>query len=163
MRRYKLSLDLDGTIADFNKKANEVMGTNFTGTHNPWDWKTLSEKCPDLYKDLDLLPDAHQLIAYIRNRFHNKFSVLTAIPKNAIFPGVTAHKRDWVFTRLGPSIKTNFGPFSIDKQYHCEGNHHILVDDNDLCVEQWILRGGIGILHVNAESTIRELQALGFY
>ena len=162
MRGYKLSLDLDGTVANFNKKANEVLGTNYQGNHNPWDWKLLAEKCPTLYRDLELLPDAKELIEYVKDHFHSRFSVLTAIPKNAIFPEVTSHKRMWVWNNIGKHVKTNFGPFSIDKQYHCEGNHHILIDDNDLCVEQWISRGGMGILHTDAASTIKYLQRLGF-
>lgn len=161
MRGYKLSLDLDGTICSFNSKANEVLGTNYQGNHNPWDWKLLAEKCPTLYRDLELLPDAHLLLDYFKN--HGlKYSVLTAIPSKVIFPNVTAHKRDWVWNNIGKDIKTNFGPFSIDKQYHCEGSHHILIDDNDLCVEQWISRGGLGILHTDAQSTIEFLQGLGF-
>lgn len=159
---YSVMLDLDGTVANFNKKANEVLDTNYQGNHNPWDWKLLAEKCPTLYKDLELLPDALELITYVKSRFRNRLSVLTAIPKKAIFPEVTTHKREWVKKHIGVDIKTNFGPYSFDKQFHCEGNHHILIDDNDLCVEQWISRGGMGILHTDAASTIKQLQRIGF-
>lgn len=162
MDRYIISLDLDGTVADFNKKASEVLGRTLVGHDNNIEWDILAEKCPTLYKDLELLPDAKELIKFVLTRYPNRTSVLTAIPKKAIFPEVTAHKREWVKKNIGPSIKTNFGPYSIDKQFHCLGNHHILIDDNPLCIEQWIRMGGLGILHSDAASTINVLQDIGF-
>lgn len=162
MDRYLISLDLDGTVADFNKKASEVLGRTLVGHDNNIEWDVLAEKCPTLYKDLDLLPDARELIQFLLTRYSPRVSVLTAIPKKAIFPDVTMHKRQWVWKNIGPTIRTNFGPYSIDKQYHCKGNRHILIDDNPLCIEQWIYKGGLGILHTDAKDTIRCLQSFGF-
>jgi len=152
-------LDLDGTVANFNKKAGEVLGEEFEGCNNDIAWETLAKYCPTLYRDLELLPDAQELINFI---WPQHFEILTAIPKKAIFPNVTQHKRDWVRKNIDPKIYVNFGPYSIDKQYHCRNNSNVLIDDNHMCVDQWIGAGGIGILHTDAKSTIRELKKIGY-
>lgn len=157
-----LFLDLDGTIANFEKKANEVLGTDFRGANNDWAWDTLLARCPRLYRDLSLLPDANLLLDYLSDYlFRSKVIVLTAVPSKVNFQFSMEDKRYWVDTRIHPSVPVRFGPYSIDKQKHCTRPDQVLIDDNEKCIMQWRAKGGIGILHQNALSTIKQLQDLG--
>ena len=41
-------------------------------------------------------------------------------------------------------------------------SHNILIDDNEKNIEEWNKQGGAGILHTSADSSILELQKLGY-
>ena len=41
------------------------------------------------------------------------------------------------------------------------GENHILIDDLPNTIEEWNNKGGIGILHTSAATTIKELKKLG--
>ena len=66
MLDFEIDLDLDGCLCNFTKKANEILGTSFQGADNDWAWDTLLEKCPYLYRDLEVLEDAYTLLEFLR-------------------------------------------------------------------------------------------------
>ena len=59
----------------------------------------------------------------------------------------------WVHRYFGDDVDVRFGPFAIDKQFHCTPGA-ILIDDKPKNIEQWNARGGCGILHTSAKNTI---------
>jgi 5'(3')-deoxyribonucleotidase len=70
------------------------------------------------------------------------------------------HKREWL-ANYYPHLLDNFniGPYAIDKQNHCKVGD-ILIDDSAMNISQWCAKGGVGILHVSAERSLKELNAL---
>jgi hypothetical protein len=50
--------------------------------------------------------------------------------------------------------------YSYNKQKYSNKNS-ILIDDRKSNIDQWIEKGGIGILHENTEKTINELISIG--
>ena len=42
------------------------------------------------------------------------------------------------------------------------GENHILIDDRPKNIEEWESKGGIGILHTDAFSTIERLKEIGY-
>ena len=67
-------------------------------------------------------------------------------------------KRIWRKRNL-PSTKLILAQ-AIKKQNYAAPNH-ILIDDRESNIDQWIKAGGIGILHTDTASTIKKLKELG--
>ena len=149
-------VDMDGVLADFETFANSYLGSEWKVEVEMPNWGRLSQ-CQNLYSMLSPMPDAYDLWRYLHGRFdYQDIQILTAIPSRAYFPSAVDDKREWVAKHFGKNVKVNFGPYAKDKQYHCkEGD--ILIDDMERNINQWIARGGIGIFHRDAKSTIDEL------
>lgn len=152
-------VDMDEVLADWYKKAREVLGPDLVNGGNDFDWAELHAACPDLYRRLDPMPDMKELWDYVKK--YNPI-LLTAIPRRWSWPDVTAQKREWAYEHLGPSVEVRFGPHAIDKQYHCRKPNAILIDDNSKNIVQWISRGGIGIEHKSAADSIAQLKSYGY-
>jgi hypothetical protein len=67
-------------------------------------------------------------------------------------------KKEWVKNNL-PGVKLILSKAPDKKNY--SGKEHILIDDRASNIQDWISKGGIGILHTSAEDTISQLQKLG--
>ena len=65
-------------------------------------------------------------------------------------------KIEWVKTYF-PGIPLWFGPYSRDKHVHCV-NRDILIDDREDNIQDWTQAGGVGILHTDFITSIRELE-----
>jgi hypothetical protein len=50
---------------------------------------------------------------------------------------------------------------SSTTKHHFSGLNKILIDDRDSIIKDWVLNGGIGILHTSTEDTIEKLKKLG--
>jgi hypothetical protein len=154
----KLYIDLDGVLADYDKAANEILGTD---NHYKYEfiwgaeayWKKLHAK-GDFFASLARMPDAHHLWLAIK-RFDP--IILTALPKSN--PEVVdRQKRKWVEKNFyGAAVITCKTP---DKPNYCEPGD-ILIDDRAINRDAWIAKGGTYIIHTTAERTIGALGALG--
>jgi hypothetical protein len=155
MQNYKIFLDLDGTLADFDRKVKEVMG------QYPWEvdrkrmWKTLSRPELDFYASLDFMPDGRDLWEFCK--LYNPV-VLTGIPMGKWAPG---QKKRWVGENLGWDVEC-ITCFAKDKHLY-GGPGTVLVDDRpEKSKDTWEQAGGVFITHTSAAESIRELQKLGF-
>lgn len=155
-------LDMDGVVADFDRYANELLGTD-RKTHKwpPEQWRKISEN-PRLYRDLDKTPEADELVKFCKelcskNNWNLLF--LTAVPKDDDMPWAFYDKVLWVQERY-PDIPVFFGPHSHSKWKHCTKGD-VLVDDRPSNCEQWSSVGGIAILHTgDLAKTIQQLSTL---
>ena len=160
-------VDMDGVIADFDRFVKEKTGKFFDehGTSQAG-WDSVKE-WPNLYAWLEPMPDAYDLMEGIWDivtRLHivdsTRVEVLTAIPKIGRIPTAKQDKLEWVqkkhFDRYYDAF--NIGPLAEHKQYHCKPGD-VLIDDKARNIEQWASKGGIGILHTSAESTLKALKA----
>ena len=96
------------------------------------------------YKDLPLLPGAHNLVSWARQfakerNMHPGF--LTAIPHDNDMPWSIHDKVVWAQTHF-PDIPVFFGPYSSDKHLHCQPGD-ILIDDRSSNCAEWRRAGGI--------------------
>lgn len=161
MKDIKIELDLDGVLVDFLGTFERLSGHSwFDPSLTVTDkWDLVITKFPDIYLKANPLPDAWTLWEAVR---HLNVEVLTAIPSLALLTRSTADKRAWVEKYFGPELKVKFGPFAIDKQFHCRGDKgHILIDDSLHNKKQWERKGGTYILHTDSISTIEKLKELG--
>ncbi|MDX1700382.1 MAG: hypothetical protein R3250_07175, partial [Melioribacteraceae bacterium] len=72
-----------------------------------------------------------------------------------------AGKERWVRRELGPSwLENNFIPVGSGGKTKYAKPNAILIDDYDTNVDPFIEAGGQGIVHKNADDTIRQLKKL---
>ena len=135
-----LYLDLDGVLADLETAVNKLVPNPTTS----WDWEHIRGYDKDLFLNLSPCYHAFTLWEEVREYFTPK--ILTAIPSQILWPEVTNHKRRWVKEYFGANVEVLFGPYAIDKQFHCKPGD-ILIDDNPMNISQWNSRGGHGILY----------------
>jgi len=163
----KIYFDMDGVLADFDGGLRELCGIPVTGRYGERTkeedrllWDSVS-KVDHYYGKLKPLPGALEMFATIYDRYGQQCEILTGIPKPE--RGITSaaeDKIDWVARYLSPDIRVNI-VFRREKMNYCTGSDCILIDDLEETIDQWRKHGGIGILHRDAESTLRELKTMG--
>ncbi len=153
-----LYLDMDGVLADFGKSVDEILGCETKGiklSANQWEVIRQHDR---IYRSLNKMTDADQLIELCRNfceNNHYNLKILTAVPRILEFPWAITDKVLWV-QQYYPDIPVLFGPYSKDKCKHCKYGD-ILIDDLISNITDWGGAGGIGILYTGIESMIEWL------
>jgi len=154
-----LNLDLDGVLYNLDARIQSILGKKLED-FNPrvGAWLLLTPH-QDLFKDLELLPDAMTLVNGVK-KFANErgytIEILTAVPYYATMPLAAGHKRDSIQKDFAEPWKFKTGPHARNKHEHCRPGD-ILIDDSVLNIQQWNAKGGFGILHKSAEETLTQL------
>jgi 5'(3')-deoxyribonucleotidase len=162
-QQWEVEFDMDGVLVNFVDSYKELIGVDFFSMESDEErWTLMLEKHPTFFLDAKPLDRGMAVFIYVKMLTKAKVEILTAIPRAVAVPGSTHHKREWSKNNLGEEIKVKFGPYSIDKQYHCKGHkRHVLIDDNHLNCDQWEARGGTAILFTDAKSAIDRLKEIG--
>jgi hypothetical protein len=168
----KLFLDLDGVLASFEGRVRELIHLSKKESGLLMDeaekddsidkrlmWKVIhryDEHTPFFYT-LDKMPDADELFDFVLEHFdHDDIGILTAsghTPSDA-----PQQKKRWVRKHFG-DYHVEVVAKSPDKAAFATPTT-ILIDDRAKSLDPWIAAGGIGILHTDAKSTIKQLQEL---
>jgi len=149
---FDVFLDLDGVFADFNGKIKELTGFEPVDLPKKELWKTVYRQ-HDFFASLALMEGAELLWAYFKP-FKPIF--LTGAPQGA---AMQAQKIEWVKEKFGHEWVTIVLPRK-DKQLH-SGPNKLLVDDQERNIEEWVSKGGYGILHKgDAKDTIAQVEEL---
>ena len=154
----KLFVDLDGVLADFDKSAGAILGTdNIYKYEFVWGQEVFWQKLnayQKFFRNLEKMPDADRLWSAVK---HLNPTILTALPHEGA-DRVAQQKRAWVYDHFGsPEIITCL---TKDKPNYC-GPGDILIDDRAVNRDAWIKAGGTYVIHTTAARTIGTLQALG--
>jgi len=163
---YEIFVDLDGVVADFEKRALELAG--YAPDHDPKNkvlrkdfWKKVQEhvRIPGntFFESMDKMHDADELWNYIEHRYP---TILSAHGNHLLNGAV--EKRNWVRKQFGHATANAalFVRDAADKAQYALPNR-ILIDDRRKAIDPWIEAGGIGILHKSAASSIAQLKELG--
>jgi hypothetical protein len=171
---YKIYLDLDGVIADFAGKSNEIchkyIGPDFhmklkqfvkngaSKEDREKFWKAVEQyqdEGNELWYKLEPLEDARYLVTYLRS-LGLPLEILSATGPPEY--GAKSQKVRWVRDHFG-NIKVNTVRRAPEKaEYACE--KCILIDDMEYAIEPFEKAGGIGILHTTAKNTINKIKKL---
>ena len=162
---YKIYLDLDGVVADFDRRFKDLSGMEpnvFESKHGKnafWEFVDRKHKVA-FWVGIPPMPQAKELVEYVSK--HN-YEVLTApsVNKQSVLG-----KSLWVRNHVGeifPSKpKVNF-KFAKEK-HKVKPNlteYDILIDDKSSTIDRWNSAGGTGILFTSTPQTIGELKKLG--
>lgn len=149
----KIFVDLDSVLTDFDKQLADLLDKRLV---RGWDfgndskvWLKISDAGEKFWAQMEWMPDGHELWDFIK-KF--KPTVLTAPTRH---PSSKAGKKVWLRREL-PGV-----PYIIDsdkEQYAKDG--YILIDDREKNIKKWEEAGGIGILHKDADSSIKKLKKI---
>lgn len=151
----KIYLDLDGVFADFWGKVCDVFGKEPENSKMIWD---KLKDVHNLFLDLKPLPYTRVMFNALYSKYGDRCEILSSVPRPDNFL-VTApdDKRKWVRKYLNDSIVVNIVSNHTEKQNFCKGKNYILIDDYAKNINEWMTKGGTGILHDNWNKTYIEL------
>lgn len=162
--------DYDGVLCNFDKRSTELLGHSFNSPY--FEKMSYSMKGPiihaaldhvSFWADLPTMPDYVTLWGYIK---YWKPHILTAYPSWGGNSEEVAKKGKWEWNKKHTMVPAN--------KFHCverkqkqdyainNGQANVLIDDHLNNVNQWRAKGGHGIHHTSAVSTITQLKLLGY-
>lgn len=152
---YTIYCDLDGVLTNFDKAYFELTGMRANVAKDKLSpqefWFPISNAGRDWWANLEWMPDGKQLWSYIKGY---KPFLLSAPSKER---SSKVGKRQWVNNNISdPNLIITA---SWNKQKY-SGPTNILIDDTKKNIDDWISKGGIGILHISASKTIKRLKDL---
>ncbi len=154
---YKIFSDMDGVITDFDesfKKASDGIAPRDYEKKfgiNKF-WELIDSKGVGFWVGMPYMSDGERYWDYIKNYDVELLSSPSRSESSRL------GKRLWVRNNM-PGVKLTLA-YSADKQKYAAPNH-ILIDDRKSNIDQWVSRGGVGILHTSTADTIRQLKKLG--
>lgn len=141
-------LDMDDVVADWRAAAEDFLRLKFPhgdayARIPDEDWARLKRNSR-FYRHLPLKPAAHDLVDYCCNAvvqgLADDVRFLSAIPHNNDMPWSIQDKVWWAHEHF-PNIPVFLGPYSHDKQDHCQPGDILIDDRTDNCM-QWENKGG---------------------
>lgn len=159
MHSFKVFIDLDGVMADFDKRAIEILGVrprDFEGQEGADRLWEKIDAYPNFFLSLEPMKDAMVLWDGVEARGFIP-TVLTGTPRwnNKENMDPSEQKRQWVLKHLyhGRTITCK----SRDKCLHMEQPGDVLIDDWHRYAGLWREKGGKFILHTSAVESLKEL------
>ncbi len=155
-QNYIIYCDMDGVIADFDKRFTDLSGMSPNqyeekyGIEQFWNFID-NEIGVRFWVGIPWMQDGKQLWEYIKKY---KPTLLSAPSRNN---ESRLGKRLWVKKHI-PGVKLVLAS-RANKQDYAKPNA-ILIDDRPDTIIEWENKGGIGILHKSAEETIQKLKSL---
>ena len=140
-------LDMDGVLADFDKRVNELFINYDYNEHDENRYWNLIKGANHFFLSLKPTSYAHSLVS-LAKALCDDVQILTALPQNTVIEHAEEDKRAWINKYFpNQNLKFNIGPYSTDKWKHAKPGD-ILVDDRKSNIHDWKQLGkGLGILH----------------
>ena len=154
---YEIYSDMDGVLTDFDAsfmKASDGIRPSEYERNMGKDkfWELIDGKGVGYWVGMPWMSDGKQYWDYIKEYK----PILLSSPSRSQTSRLG--KRLWVRNNL-PGTKLILAQ-AKDKQNYAQKNR-ILIDDRPSNIDQWRESGGVGILHISAADTIRQLKELG--
>jgi hypothetical protein len=175
--KIKVFVDMDGCLTDFTRafqeaskgwvikdKQGNVIDTadgslsfeEFKNNYsNSQAWKIVMRGGLGFWENMEWMSDGKELWNYVNSTFGSA-EILSAPSSD---PNSAKGKLIWCKRELNPQpVKVNLVP-AKDKHIFAKPNH-ILIDDKDLNIQQWKEKGGIGVLHKDTASSIKDIEEI---
>jgi 5'(3')-deoxyribonucleotidase len=152
--------DMDGVLANFDKGAEEAIGTNniykfeFVYGQDAF-WAALNSR-HDFFRNLEMMPGARRMLSAVPR---DRVKVLTALPKSDRADSVRRQKQEWAQTHLHYSIPV-ITCLTHEKPDYCKPGD-VLIDDRAVNKAKWEAKGGRFIVHTDVENTLAQLKSMG--
>lgn len=157
MKHYRLFVDLDGVLADFDGGVFRALGKYPSELADKLMWPVLA-RTSGFYADLEWLPGARDLWQAVKG--HSP-TILTGLPRGT---WAEPQKRLWCQRELGADVPVIcclsrekgeaalavLGPSEVP----------VLIDDRLKVKESWDLTGGIFLLHTSVPETLAALKEM---
>ena len=154
----QLFVDLDGVLADFDKRVRELTGRHPSDLPPQVMWSRIA-KTPDFYNSLDWMADGGILWEGVKPW---KPTILTGLPRGSWAEG---QKREWCRRHLGENIRviTCMSKEKAEKAWESTQGLglHVLIDDRLSLKGPWEAKGGRFIHHSSASQSLEILSSLG--
>jgi hypothetical protein len=149
----KIYLDLDGVIADFDKKYKELynIAPKDADTYKTFDKFFTTFIAERQFAKLDLMPDALLLINYLKS-LSIPTEILSSTSSEKRDAEIREQKIEWLH-KHNLTFPINLVPGKRLKRNFSNTNS-LLIDDTAQNIDQWRAEGGVGILHTDAMTTI---------
>ena len=149
----KIYLDMDGVIADFDKKYKELynIAPKDADTYKTFDKFFTTFIAERQFAKLDLMPDALLVINYLKS-LSVPTEILSSTSSEKRDAEIREQKVEWLH-KHNLTFPINLVPGKRLKRNFSNSNS-ILIDDTAQNIDQWRAEGGVGILHTDAMTTI---------
>ena len=149
----KIYLDMDGVIADFNKRYKELykIEPKEADTYKTFDKFFTMFIAERQFATLNLMPDAMELINYLRS-LKVTTEILSSTSSEKRDAEIREQKIEWLKNH-NIEFPVNLVPGKRFKRDFSNSNS-LLIDDTSQNIDQWRVEGGIGILYTDAITTI---------
>ena len=149
----KIYLDMDGVIADFNKRYKALYKMEPKEAEDKKEFYKFFDEfiATKQFATLDLMPDAVTLLNYL-SKLNVPTEILSSTASEKRDADIRAQKLMWLQTN-NIGFKVNLVPGKRLKKDFSNANS-ILIDDTPVNIDQWRREGGVGILHTDALTTI---------
>ena len=155
-----VAIDLDGVLANFDKRVSGLNGgVPCASIPRGKMWASVGhydKTVGPFFESLEKMPDADELVDFIRSNFVNYF-ILSAAGYTP--PNGEQQKKNWVAKHYGHGVVVKVVRGSGDKAAFATPNT-ILIDDREKSIIPWTNAGGIGVLHRNTRETIHMLKEI---
>ncbi len=149
----KIYLDMDGVIADFNKRYKELYKMEPKEAEDKKEFYKFFDGfiATKQFATLDLMPDAVLLLNYL-SKLNIPTEILSSTSSEKRDADIRAQKLMWLQTH-NIGFKVNLVPGKRLKKDFSNANS-ILIDDTPVNIDQWRREGGVGILHTDTMTTL---------
>lgn len=154
---YTIFCDMDGVLVDFERGYEELTGIDIKNQFVQGDenfWAPLTDAGAKFWATLNWMPDGKLLWRYIQKYKPNILSAPSREESSKI------GKQAWCKINIPGQYNKIYLVPSYEKKQYSKPNH-ILIDDMEKNIVEWVKNGGIGILHKTTVSTIFQLKKLG--
>lgn len=152
----KIYVDMDGVIADFEKRYKELYGdVSESKRRSIFVQNFVGFIADENFVTLELMSDARKLITFLDSLdIPKEILSSTAHPDN--YDEISRQKNLWLNTH-NIAWKQNFVPGKQHKYKYATPNS-IIIDDTLSVIYDWNKAGGIAIHHKNAHTTMAILE-----
>lgn len=159
MNISKIYLDMDGVIADFNKRYKELYHMDPRESEKDGKFYSLFEEFinNNNFASLDPMPDAFELIDFLKS-LDITIEILSSTARESTFYTIATQKRIWL-DKHNITFFTNFVPGKKHK-YKFATPNSLIIDDTKSVIDDFINAGGLAIHHSTAVDTIEQLKQI---